>query len=135
MIRHFLFRLARCGANLTNKSGVTIFSPGYQRLGQYAPNEQCDWYIVPHTENFSVFITFMDMDIEPGCCDHLAIYGDPPTYSTLVALFNGSLESKHLLYDGPLRLYFETDGIVNTNHRGFRLSYDILGGLYCVSYL
>ena len=94
----------------------------------YGLNEQCDWHIIPETENFSVLIRFTMMEIEPGCCDHLAIYANPPTYTTLVGLFNGSRVPYDMLYDGPLRLHFESDEVGTFSYGGFHLYYDIYPG-------
>lgn len=122
----------RCEVNLTSISrGSAIYSPGYYS-GYYKANEQCDWYIVPEMENFSVLIKFRYMGIQPGCCDHLAIYANPPTYTTLVGWYNGSIVPYNVLYDGPLRIHFESDDVAVGSiydYRGFQIYYYVYQGL------
>ena len=118
------FTTVTCGVNLTATHG-TIFSPGFDEGIPYNNSDDCNWDIVPQIENSSVHIVFNSFDIE-AFYDFLTIHSDPPMYSTFVAEYHGSQLPYDLLYEGPLRLHFTSDGSVTRT--GFNLSYTIVAG-------
>ncbi|XP_077015414.1 cubilin-like [Tamandua tetradactyla] len=56
---------AVCGGSLTSAQGGNFTSPGYDGVGNYSRNLNCEWTLSsPHQENSSVYIHFEDLRLE-----------------------------------------------------------------------
>ncbi|XP_009080620.1 PREDICTED: deleted in malignant brain tumors 1 protein [Acanthisitta chloris] len=108
-----------CGGSITNSSG-TLQSPSYP--GNYPDNADCVWEIQVEN-NFRVTLTFRDIVMQSGTCQHdyIEVYDGPQHSSPLLGRFCSGSFPTYISSANMMTVRFHSDS--RYSFRGFQAHY------------